>query len=199
MMTESDGRPTDADDAADIARDHLSSSQGFWSPTLSVSARQSYVSQPGQFAPQKYNVDYPYELTQDKFSAIVSGELPVGLSYSLGTTTGFEKARTDFRSDAEVSTYYAGGIRDTNDYFAETSLTLRQHLLKDFHPRLHCRFNDREGLRLRNHHELNLSWIAIDPTRRISNAIKGAMIALPNGVYKLIHEVIIIRRVLGLL
>jgi outer membrane protein len=118
--------------SADIARYNLYSSQGVWSPTLSVSARHDYVSQPGNFDPQKFNPDFPYELNQDNIGTTLSGELPMGLNYSLGALNGYEKALTDFRSDPDNAKYYAGGIRDTNDYFSEVALTLRQHLLKDF-------------------------------------------------------------------
>jgi outer membrane protein TolC len=58
----------------------------------------------------------------------LNGELPIGLSYDFKALAGRKDATTDFRSDPTAGI----GVRRTNNFFAATDLTLRQHLLRDF-------------------------------------------------------------------
>jgi outer membrane protein TolC len=118
--------------SSEISRYDLSGAYGVYSPTLSFEARRDFVSQPGDFAPQKFNLDYPYELTTDKGITSLGGILPFGMSYDLSALAGQKSAITDFHSNPDDSAPYPWGVRDTNNYFAETLATARQHLLKDF-------------------------------------------------------------------
>lgn len=117
---------------ADIARFDLSGSYGAYVPQFSFSARHDYVSQPGDFDVDKQNPHFPYKLRTDIAGPTLSGELPIGLSYDLRASAGEHDATTDFRSVPGTSNDFAGGIRRTNNFFADAGLTLRQHLLKDF-------------------------------------------------------------------
>jgi outer membrane protein TolC len=113
---------------ADIARFDLNGSYGAYVPQLSFSAKHDHVSQPGDFDVDKANPHFPYELRTDTAGPRLTGELPIGLSFDLKAEAGRKDATTDFRSDpaAEIP------VRRTNNFFAETDLTLRQHLLRDF-------------------------------------------------------------------
>lgn len=113
--------------SSDIARFDLNGSYGAYVPQLSFSAKHDYVSQPGDFDVDKENPHFPYELRTDTAGPRLSGELPVGLSYDFKALAGRKDATTDFSSDPTA----AVDIRRTNNFFAETDLTLRQHLLKD--------------------------------------------------------------------
>lgn len=112
---------------ADIARFDLNGSYGAYVPQFSFSAQHDHVSQPGDFDVDKENPHFPYELRTDTAGPRLSGELPVGLSYDFKALAGRKDATTDFKSDPTA----AVDIRRTNNFFAETDLTLRQHLLKD--------------------------------------------------------------------
>jgi outer membrane protein TolC len=118
--------------SSEIFRFDYQGAYGAYSPVLSFEARRNFVSQPGDFAPQKFNPDFPYELTTDAASSTLSGILPYGLSYDLTALTGEKKAITDFSSSLEDSRFFPWGVRETNNYFAETYASARQHLLKDF-------------------------------------------------------------------
>jgi len=118
--------------SSEIFRYDYQGAYGAYSPVLSLEARRNFVSQPGDFDPQKFNPDFPYEMTTDTASSTLSGVLPYGLSYDLSAMAGEKKAITDFRSSPEDALLFPGGRRDTNNYVAETSATARQHLLKDF-------------------------------------------------------------------
>lgn len=117
---------------ADAAGYNLSGAYGAYSPVLSFDAQHGYVSEPGDFDPRKFNPYFPVELKTDTIGPALSGQLPLGLSYSLSASAIAQNARTDFNSDTEDASAYPGGIRQTNNYLAAPSLTLRQHLLKDF-------------------------------------------------------------------
>jgi len=114
--------------SADIARFELNGSYGAFVPQLSFSAKHDYVSQPGDFDVDKENPHFPYQLRTDSAGPTLSGELPIGLSFDLKALAGRHDATSDFRSDPSSDI----GIRRTNNFFAETDLTLRQHLLRDF-------------------------------------------------------------------
>jgi outer membrane protein len=118
--------------STDIAEYDLSGAYGAYDPRLSFEAGRGFVSEPGDFSPHKFNLNEPYELQSDKGGASLSGQLPFGLSYDVGAQMGYKEARTDFRLDPEHTLDFPGGIRDTNNYFADTRIALRQHLLKDF-------------------------------------------------------------------
>jgi outer membrane protein TolC len=113
--------------SADIARFDLNGSYGVYVPQLSFSARHDYVSQPGDFDLDKENPHFPYRLRTDTAGPTLSGELPIGLTYDLKALAGRRDATSDFRSDPSATT----DIRRTNNFFAQTDLTLRQHLLRD--------------------------------------------------------------------
>ena len=106
----------------DIARFDLNGSYGVYSPLLSFSATHDFVSQPGDFDPKKPGSDAPYDLWTDTAGPSLIGKLPTGLSYDINAEAGRKDARTEL----------AAGIRRTNNFFASTGVTLRQHLLRDF-------------------------------------------------------------------
>ncbi len=118
--------------STDIAQYDLRGAYGAYDPVLSFQGGSGFVSQPGDFSLHKFNPDQPYQLQTEKGGASLSGQLPFGLSYDVGARAGSEQARTDFRLDPEHASDFPGGIRDTNNYFADTRIDLRQHLLKDF-------------------------------------------------------------------
>jgi outer membrane protein TolC len=112
---------------------NLAGAYGAYDPIFSVGAQHTFVSQPSDFDVRKFNDYFPVELDTDLLRGGLNGQLPLGLSYDLGVTTLYKNARTDFSSDPEDAAFYPpSGIRETNNYSAETGLTLRQHLLKDF-------------------------------------------------------------------
>ncbi len=117
--------------SADIARDNLTSSYGPYDPLFSFRARHDFISQPGDFDPQKFNLDYPYDLNTDILGPALTGRLPIGLSYDFSANAGKKDAATDFRSNTNDAILFPGGIRRTNNYFADAGVALRQHLLKD--------------------------------------------------------------------
>ena len=117
---------------ADVAGYNLSSSYGAYAPLFSFGARHDYVSQPGDFDPQKFNPDFPYEMKNDTLGPMLGGKVPIGLSYNFNAYTREDNARTDFTSDPGDAGNFPGGIRTTNNYFSSASVTLQQHLLKDF-------------------------------------------------------------------
>src|SRR6266487_4265715 len=53
---------------ADIAGYNLSGAYGAYVPAFSFRAQHNYISQPGDFDPQKFNQDFPYELKADTLS-----------------------------------------------------------------------------------------------------------------------------------
>lgn len=118
--------------SAEIARFNLSGSYGAFDPTLSFAANHAYVSQPGDFDPQKFNMDFPYKLTTDSAGPLLEGLLPIGMNYSFSGRAGRKSAITDFSSDPDDAASFFWGIRDTNNSFADAGVTARQHLLKDF-------------------------------------------------------------------
>jgi outer membrane protein TolC len=117
----------------DTAGYNLAGAYGAYSPVFSIGAQHAFVSEPSDFDVRKFNDYFPSELDTDSLRTGLNGQLPLGLSYGLSTAVIEKNARTDFSSNLEdAAAYPPGGIRDTNNYFAETGLTLRQHLLKDF-------------------------------------------------------------------
>src|ERR1035441_7805237 len=111
----------------DTAGYNLAGAYGAYSPMFSFDAQHAFVSDPADFDVRKFNPYFPAELETDTFGPGLKGQLPLGLSYGLSASTIDERARTDFRSDPGDAALFPGGIRQTNNYLAETSLTLRQH------------------------------------------------------------------------
>jgi outer membrane protein TolC len=114
--------------SADIAQFNLDGSYGVYIPQFSFSARHDYVSQPGDFDVDKENPHFPYQLRTDTAGPMLTGELPIGLSYDFKALAGRKDATSDFSSDPNASP----PTRRTNNFFAATDLTLKQHLLRDF-------------------------------------------------------------------
>lgn len=115
-----------------IARYDLNAAYGIYIPLFSFEGRHDSVSQPGNFDPQKFNPDFPYKLESDTFGPLITGRLPIGLSYELAGSASTRDARTDFSSDPDNGAPYFWGIRDTNNAIASASVTARQKLLRDF-------------------------------------------------------------------
>src|SRR5436190_5240849 len=84
---------------ADIAGYNLTGAYGAYIPAFSFRAQHGFISQPGDFDPQKFNQDFPYELKTDTLQPGFNGRLPIGLSYDLSAFTTEKNAATDFRSD----------------------------------------------------------------------------------------------------
>jgi outer membrane protein TolC len=118
--------------SAEIARQQLSGTYGAYDSTFSFEIRREVENSPYDFAPQKLNPDFPYELTRDYGRPSLSGRLPYGLSYDMSARAGWKQAITDFSSSVDDSQPFPWGIRETNNYFADTRIEGRQHLLKDF-------------------------------------------------------------------
>lgn len=116
----------------DIARYELSGSYGAYAPTLSFEAKRDFVSEPANFDPKKPGLDFPFELTTDSVGPNLIGRLPMGFSYDLNAVVDSVHARTDFNANPATAAAFPGGIRTTNNYFADAGLTVQQHLLKDF-------------------------------------------------------------------
>ena len=116
----------------DAAGYNLAGAYGAYSPVFSVGAQHAFVSEPSDYDVRKFNDYFPAELDTDTLRTGLNGQLPLGLSYDLSASTVEHNARTDFNSEPSDAAAFPGGIRQTNNYFAETGLTLRQHLLKDF-------------------------------------------------------------------
>jgi len=114
-----------------IARYDMISAQGAYDPTLSFQAVSKFIEQPGDFDPRKQNPYLPYDDRSDTVGPDLSGRLPLGLSYELNAVAGPDSAHTDMRSTDQAADY-PGGVRNTNNYYADAELTVRQHLLKDF-------------------------------------------------------------------
>src|SRR5216684_6146614 len=112
---------------ADIAGYNLSGAYGAYIPAFSFRAQHNYISQPGDFDPQKFNQDFPYELKSDTLSPGLNGRLPIGLSYDLRAFTTEKNAATDFRSDPGDARFFPEGVRRTNNYSSEFRLDLQQH------------------------------------------------------------------------
>ena len=68
--------------SADITGFNLSGAYGAYDPVLSFRATRAHVSLPGDFDPQKFNPDFPYQLTTDSAGPSLEGLLPIGMSYS---------------------------------------------------------------------------------------------------------------------
>jgi outer membrane protein len=115
----------------DIAGYDLSGAWGVYSPVFTTRAQKNYLDQPGNVDPKKSGVDFPYELDDKSLSSGLSGRLPIGFSYDLSTSFSKEQALTDF-SSSPSGLLFPGGIRDTNNSYANAALTMQQHLLKDF-------------------------------------------------------------------
>jgi len=116
----------------DIAGYSLSGAYGVYSPIFSVRAQHTYIDQPGSYDPKKSGPDFPYQLDDDTITSGLSGRLPTGFSYDLSTSITKENAKTDFSQSPDVARPFPGGIRDTNNSYANAQLTMQQHLLKDF-------------------------------------------------------------------
>src|SRR5438876_10303872 len=119
--------------APEIARYNLDGAYGAYEPSFNASAGERFLNQPGTFDPKKSGVDAPYELTTDSLGLGITGLLPSGLTYDAEATASFLSARTDFSlSPKDAVLFPPNGIRDTNQYFSITAITLRQPLLRDF-------------------------------------------------------------------
>jgi outer membrane protein len=118
--------------STEIARDDLWISYGAYLPNFAFSARHDYVSQPADFDPQKANLDFPYTLSSDTVALGLDGHLPYGFEYELKGFAGGKEAHTDFNLTTNVANDFFFGVRDTNNYFADAGLTVKQHLLRDF-------------------------------------------------------------------
>jgi outer membrane protein TolC len=115
----------------DIARFDLNGSYGVYSPLLSFSATRDFVSQPGDFDPKKNGADAPYDLWTETAGPSLTGKIPFGLTYGITAEAGRKDARTDFSGTSTAILYPPDGIRRTNNFFASTGVSLRQHLLRD--------------------------------------------------------------------
>jgi outer membrane protein TolC len=117
---------------AELAGYSLKGAYGPYIPVFSFGASHGYIDAPADFDPRKFNPYFPTVLNTDTLGPKLTGELPVGLSYGLSALVREDNARTDFTSNPGDAAAFPGGIRQTNNYFSETRLTLTQHLLKDF-------------------------------------------------------------------
>ncbi len=111
----------------------LTGAYGPYVPVFSFRARHDFVSQPGDFDPQKFNLDQPYEMNSDLLGPGLAGSLPIGMNYDFSAYTREDNARTDFSGRPEDAILFRpDGIRRTNNYYSEIRFDLQQHLLKNF-------------------------------------------------------------------
>src|SRR5436190_6706464 len=150
--------------STDIARDNLSGAYGAYVPTLSVEAQHAYETNTSSVDFKKTNPYLPYDLQTDSVDTSVRGVLPFGLNYNFDVLAGQYQGATELSS----------GLRRTNEYFTDASVTLRQHLLKDF-----WIDQTREFLLLRRK-ELNMS----QQTLRLQ--IMKTVLAVEMGYYDLV-------------
>jgi HAE1 family hydrophobic/amphiphilic exporter-1 len=116
----------------DIAGRNLSGAYGAYIPSFSFQIRKDHVEQPLQVDPQKPNPDYPYEMDAPVGVSSLSGMLPYGFSYELGASLREADSTTDFSMNPGLWDVFPGGIRTTNQYYANLGVNVRQKLLKDF-------------------------------------------------------------------
>ena len=117
---------------ADIAAYDLRGAYGVYSPIFTFEAQHSYLDQPGDFDPKKSGTDFPYQLGADTLSSGLTGQLPIGLNYDFSTSVSQQQGDTEFALSPKDATLFPGGVRSTNNTYADAQLSLRQHLLKDF-------------------------------------------------------------------
>src|SRR5262245_15758987 len=129
---------------ASLVRFSLNIAYGPYDPVFSIGADHTYIDAPGDFSPQKFNQDYPYEMTTRSGALGLIGNVPIGLSYRFDSGVGTKSATTDFNSNPDDASNFLSGVRHTNNAFANAGVELRQHLLKDF-----WIDQDREVIRLR--------------------------------------------------
>jgi outer membrane protein TolC len=117
----------------DIARYNLGGAYGAYIPQFAFNARHDYISQPFEVDPKKAGVDYPYKMNTDTIGPSILGVLPMGLNYDFGFEARERDAVTDFSLNPNlISTYPPDGIRDTNTFYADARVVVRQHLLRNF-------------------------------------------------------------------
>ncbi len=112
----------------DLMRYTLSGAYGAYDPTLQVDGGRHYVDEPLNLDPKKNNFDSPYQQSVDGVGTGLSGLLPTGLSYSLGSRTEFLTTDTQLvNNQGEPNSF-----RHTNQVDTAMAITLQQPLLKDF-------------------------------------------------------------------
>jgi outer membrane protein TolC len=118
--------------SAGIAHNNLTGAYGAYIPTFTFGYKRALDNESAGVDWKKQNPYLPFELYTDTTVSELNGRLPFGLSYDFGTTIYNNNGRTDFSSNPDQAIDYPNGIRQTNEYSAQTAVTLRQHLLKDF-------------------------------------------------------------------
>jgi outer membrane protein TolC len=108
--------------SAEIVRENLSASYGAYVPNLSTTAKYDYETNNGSVDWKKQNPYVPYELKTESVGSTLNGQVPFGLTYEFSADAGKYRGATDL----------AFGVRQTNEFFSDASVTLRQHLLRDF-------------------------------------------------------------------
>jgi outer membrane protein TolC len=108
--------------SAEIVRDNLSAAYGIYAPTFSSQTKYAYETNNSSVDWKKQNPYVPYELKTETGGSALSGQVPFGLSYDFNAEVGKYRGGTAL----------ASGVRQTNEFFSDASVTLRQHLLKDF-------------------------------------------------------------------
>src|SRR5438132_832953 len=79
----------------EIARYFLKGAYGAYEPVFNFQASKNFLRQPAAFVPDKFNIDYSYEMRTDTVGAGFLGLLPSGLSYDLSGRSDFMDADTD--------------------------------------------------------------------------------------------------------
>ena len=112
--------------ARDIAGYDLSASYGVYVPNLSFRAQHDYLNEPTDLDPKKVGLDFSFQMQNDTLEPSLSGKLPIGLTYGLNAYTREDNVRTILGTTPDAP------IRNTNNYFSEGRIDLKQHLLRDF-------------------------------------------------------------------
>jgi len=125
-------------DSSIVARYTLQASEALYEPVFSLSGSTRFVDYPAEFDPKKVGNDAEYEEVIVSFGPSVSGRLPMGLLYQLGSLSSYDHARSIVTTnifDPNLLVPFqtiATGVRTTNAWFNVTGVALSQPLLKNF-------------------------------------------------------------------
>lgn len=148
-----------------LARLYLSSSYGYYDPVMSAQARSESSVDTGGFDPTDYSRDTIYDADSESVGGGLTGFLPTGLSYNLGT------------SYAHSSGVRNGG--DFDSYKLGTVASVSQPLLKNFwtdQGRTTIRINKR----LVKMSELTVAYAVIDVINMVQQAYYELVFARDN-------------------
>jgi outer membrane protein len=118
--------------APEIAGYNLDGSYGAYEPVFSFSAGHQYLDQPGGVDPKKTGFDAPYQASGETAGMGIKGTLPTGLQYGVQASATSLNYKADFSSLPGYTLIFPPyGIRNTNQFQSQATLTLDQPLLRN--------------------------------------------------------------------